>query len=87
MLLHTAIGDDGQTPYMFAINKETGARIGSIESPGLGMYGMMTFEHDGKQRIVLQTPGQLVAYSLRLDWKKLISPSDVAFELQAKNSI
>ena len=64
MLLHTAIGDDGQTPYLFAINKQTGERIGSVASPGLGMYGMMTFEHDGKQRIVLQTPGQLVAYSL-----------------------
>ena len=49
---------------MFAINKETGERLGSIESPGLGMYGMMSYEHNGKQRIVLQTPGQLVAYSL-----------------------
>ena len=41
---------------MFAINKETGERLGSIESPGLGMYGMMSYEHNGKQRIVLQTP-------------------------------
>jgi len=24
----------------------------------------MTYEHEGRQRIVLQTPGQLVAYSL-----------------------
>jgi len=67
MLLHTAIGDDGETPHMFAINKETGDRLGSIESPGLGMYGMMSYEHNGKQRIVLQTPGQLVAYSLASD--------------------
>ena len=67
MLLHTAIGDDGETPYMFAINKETGERLGSIASPGLGMYGMMSYEHNGKQRIVLQTPGQLVAYSLASD--------------------
>jgi len=64
MLLHTAIGDDGQTPYLFAINKATGDRLGSVESPGLGMYGMMTYLHEGKQRIVLQTSGQLVAYSL-----------------------
>ena len=64
MLLHTAIGDDGSTPYMFAIDKQTGERLGMIESPGLGMYGMMSYQHEGKQRIVLQTPGQLVAYSL-----------------------
>ncbi len=64
MLLHTAIGDDGQTPYLFAVDKATGERLGSVESPGLGMYGMMTYLHEGKQRIVLQIPGQLVAYSL-----------------------
>ncbi|HJO11853.1 MAG: PQQ-binding-like beta-propeller repeat protein [Gammaproteobacteria bacterium] len=64
MLLHTAIGDDGATPYLFSINKATGERMGSVESPGLGMYGMMTYMQDGKQRIVLQTSGQLVAYSL-----------------------
>ncbi|HIF86039.1 MAG TPA: hypothetical protein EYQ30_04320 [Gammaproteobacteria bacterium] len=64
MLLHTAIGDDGVTPYLFAINKATGERLGSVESPGLGMYGLMSYMHDGKQRIILQTPGQLVAFSL-----------------------
>jgi quinoprotein glucose dehydrogenase len=67
MLLHTAIGDDGQTPFIFAINKQTGERMSMIESPGLGMYGMMTYQHDGRQRIVLQTAGQLVAYSLPSD--------------------
>ena len=64
MLLHTAIGDDGVTPYLFAINKATGERLGSVETPGLGMYGLMSYMHDGKQRIILQTPGQLVAFSL-----------------------
>ena len=64
MLLHTAIGDDGETPYLFSVNKATGERMGSVESPGLGMYGMMSYMHDGRQRIVLQTPGQLVAFSL-----------------------
>ena len=64
MLLHTALGDDGATPQLIAINKRTGERLGSVDSPGLGMYGMMSYQHDGKQRIVLQTPGRLVAYSL-----------------------
>jgi glucose dehydrogenase len=67
MLLHTAIGDDGQTPYLFAINKATGERMGSVEAPGLGMYGMMSYMHEGRQRIVLQTPGQLVAYSIPVE--------------------
>ena len=67
MLLHTAIGDDGETPYLFSINKATGERMGSVESPGLGMYGMMSYMHDGRQRIVLQTPGQLVAFSLPIE--------------------
>jgi len=64
MLLHTAIGDDGQTPYLFAVNKVTGERMAGIVSPGLGMYGMMSYMQAGRQRIVLQTPGQLVAFSL-----------------------
>ncbi len=64
MLLHTAIGDDGVTPYLFAIDKRSGARLGSVETPGLGMYGMMSFQHQGRQRILLQTPGRLVTYSL-----------------------
>ncbi|HSH75610.1 MAG TPA: PQQ-binding-like beta-propeller repeat protein [Longimicrobiales bacterium] len=64
MLLHTAIGDDGETPHLFAIDKRTGERLAAIETPGLGMYGMMTFTHEGRQRIILQTPGQLVALGL-----------------------
>jgi len=39
---------------LFSINKATGERMGSVESPGLGMYGMMSYMHDGRQRIVLQ---------------------------------
>ncbi len=64
MLLHTAIGDDGETPFLFAVDKGTGERIGAIETPGLGLYGMMSYVHGGRQRIVLQTPGRLVAFSL-----------------------
>jgi glucose dehydrogenase len=67
MLLHTAIGDDGETPYLFAVDKAKGEVLGSLETPGLGMYGMMSYLHDSRQRIVLQTPGQLVALSLPTD--------------------
>ena len=61
MLLHTAIGEDGETPVLYAVDKATGERIGSFETPGLGMYGLMSYMHDGQQRIVLQLPGQLLA--------------------------
>ncbi len=64
MLLHTAIGDDGETTFLFAVDKATGERLGSVETPGLGMYGMMSYMHDGRQRIVVQTFGQLVALSM-----------------------
>ena len=63
MLLHTAIGDDGETPFLFAVDKGTGRRIGGIETPGLGLYGMMSYMHEDRQRILLQTPGRLVALS------------------------
>ncbi len=51
MLLHTAIGDDGRTPFLYALNKATGERLGSLETPGLVMYGMMSYMHEGRQRI------------------------------------
>ena len=64
MLLHTAIGDDGSTPFLYAVDKATGERLGSRETPGLVRYGMMTYMHEGRQHIVLQAPGALVALTL-----------------------
>ena len=64
MLLHTATGDDGETPYLYAVDKATGERLGSMETPGLVRYGLMSYMHEGQQRIVLQAPGQLVTLSL-----------------------
>ena len=64
MLLHTAIGDDGVTPFLYALDKATGERLGGRETPGLVRYGMMSYMHEGRQRIVLQAPGRLVALSL-----------------------
>ena len=64
MLLHTAIGEDGETSFLYALDKATGERLGSLETPGLVRYGMMSYMHEGRQRIILQAPGQLVALSL-----------------------
>ncbi len=64
MLLHTAIGDDGTTPFLYAVDKATGERLGSLEMPGLGMHGMMSYMHEGRQRIIVPVPGAVVALSL-----------------------
>ena len=52
-------------------DKHTGEILGSVELPGPGQYGMMTYLHEGKQYIVVQIgsiqtgfPGSLVAYAL-----------------------
>jgi quinoprotein glucose dehydrogenase len=53
---------------LFARDKKTGQILASVELPIPGQYGMMTFMHNGKQYIVVQTgsarrkqPGALVA--------------------------
>ena len=53
-------------------DKFTGKILGSVELPAPGQYGMMTYLHDGKQYIVVQTgsvhtgfPGSLVALALQ----------------------
>ena len=52
-------------------DKLTGEILGSVELPAPGQYGMMTYQHGGKQYIVIQVgsiqtgfPGSLVALAL-----------------------
>jgi quinoprotein glucose dehydrogenase len=56
---------------LHARDKKTGKILGSVELPMPGQYGMMTFMHEGKQYIVVQSgsarrnqPGSLVALAL-----------------------
>jgi len=67
-LLISAEGAAGE-PVLHAIDKSTGANLGSVELPGPGRYGMMGYMHDGTQYIVVQIssanyPGALVALRL-----------------------
>ena len=39
----------------------TGERLGTIDVPAAGQYGMMTYMHEGKQYIVVQTGGRTPA--------------------------
>ena len=58
-------------PLLHARAKRTGEILASVELPGPGLYGMMTYMHEGKQYIVVQSgsakrdqPGSLVALTL-----------------------
>ena len=67
-LLITAEGQAG-APVLHAIDKATGERVGSVEMPAPGWYGMMGYMHDGQQYIVVQIasqdhPGSLAALRL-----------------------
>lgn len=63
LLLYTGNGGDG-TPYLFAVDKATGEELGRVELPGNPRYGMMTYMHEGKQHIVIQSDNQLTALRL-----------------------
>ncbi len=59
-LLLTAEGGGGEA-RLHAVDKLTGERLGTIDLPGAGQYGMMTYMHEGKQFIVVQTGGRTPA--------------------------
>jgi quinoprotein glucose dehydrogenase len=63
LLMHTGNGGDG-TPYLYAVDKATGERLGRVELPGNPRYGIMTYMHDGKQHIVIQAANMLMALRL-----------------------
>ena len=63
LLMYTGNGSDG-TPYLYAVNKATGERLGRVELPGNPRYGIMTYMHDGKQHVVIQAPNMLMAVRL-----------------------
>ena len=65
LLFYTGNGSDG-TPYLYAVNKLSGVRLGQIQLPASGRYGMMTYMHGGRQHVVVQIQGGLVALALPL---------------------
>ena len=65
-LLLTAPGGD---PVLYALDKRTGERLGTVKLPAPGQYGMMGYLHGGRQYVVVQVasgtmPGSLVALRL-----------------------
>jgi quinoprotein glucose dehydrogenase len=66
-LLMTAPG--GTDAVLYAVDKKTGKRLGTVKLPAPGQYGMMGYLHEGKQYVVVQImgpryPGSLVALRL-----------------------
>ena len=64
LLLYTGNGGDG-TPYLYAVNKATGERLGRVELPGNPRYGIMTYMHEGQQHVVIQAANMLMALRLQ----------------------
>ncbi|MCH7892447.1 MAG: PQQ-binding-like beta-propeller repeat protein [Gemmatimonadetes bacterium] len=49
---------------LFAIDKQTGERVGAVEIPGSTRYGMSSWMHEGKQYIIIQLSDGLAAMAL-----------------------
>ena len=49
---------------LFAIDKHTGERVGTVDIPGSTRYGMSSWSHEGKQYIIIQLNDGLAAMAL-----------------------
>lgn len=63
LLIYQGEGSDG-TPYLYAIDKASGKQLGKVEVPDLSSYGMMTYVHEGRQYVMLQTGSKLTTMAL-----------------------
>ncbi len=63
LLIYAGNLSDG-TPTLFAVDKATGATLDQVEMPAESNYGMMTYVHQDKQYIILQSGPTLTAIAL-----------------------
>ena len=62
-----------ERPVLNAHDKATGEKVGTVELPAPGQYGMMTYQHEGRQFVIVQIgeggvfPGSLAALALPVD--------------------
>ena len=52
------------TWHLFAIDKATGERVGSVELPGSTRYGMSSWVHEGKQYVIIQLEDGIAAMAV-----------------------
>ena len=63
LLMYASRSSDG-TPHLFAVDKATGDELARVEVPAASSYGMMTYIHEGRQYVILQTGPTLTAMAL-----------------------
>lgn len=63
LFIYASEASDG-TPMLYFVDKLTGEHLGGVETPERTRYGMMTYMHEGKQYIMLQSGPKLVAMAL-----------------------
>lgn len=73
MAMYTSLRHDG-TPALFAVDKGTGKQIGVVDIENRAFYGNMTYMHQGRQYVILQTGPTLTALALPVEGGK---PRDV----------
>jgi len=66
LLIYQGEASDG-TPHLYAVDKRTGKQVGKVAVDGVTSYGMMTYVHQGRQYIMLQTGPTLTAVVLPED--------------------
>ena len=66
LLVYQGEASDG-TPHLYAVDKRTGKQVGKVAVDGVTSYGMMTYVHEGRQYIMLQTGPTLTAVALPED--------------------
>lgn len=54
MLIYAGHNSDND-PQLFAVSKETGEELARVELPRANRYGMMTYMHEGRQYILVNT--------------------------------
>ena len=63
LLLASGRTSDGEQK-LFAIDKLTGERVGTVPLPGRTSYGMSSWMHEGRQYVMIQLSGGLAALAL-----------------------
>ena len=63
LLLASGVTSDDQAS-LFAIDKLTGERVGTVPLPGGTGCGMSSWMHDGKQYVIIQMPDGIAAMAL-----------------------
>lgn len=63
MVMYASSASDG-TPILFSVDKRSGRELARVQVPEPSRYGMMTYIHEGRQYVVLQTGPKLTALAL-----------------------